>query len=124
MDPDTKHQQNDADLGQLVGHIGVGDEARRERSHGDASQQVANKCRYAQVGGDEATHECDRQTDGDGCDEAVAVDHGGPLLLSSAATVRCSSTAPSKTAMTASSGTRTSRRHGRSSTKPSTLTSL
>ena len=38
---DAEHQQDDADLRELAREAGVADEARRERSHGDAGDQIA-----------------------------------------------------------------------------------
>jgi hypothetical protein len=40
---DAEHQQDDADLGQLVGHALVGDEARRERPDQHAGKEVAHQ---------------------------------------------------------------------------------
>ena len=40
LQPDAEHQQDDADFGELVGDVLVGDEARRERADDDAGQQV------------------------------------------------------------------------------------
>ncbi len=45
MQADAEHQQDDADLGQLVGELLVGDEAGRERPDQHAGQQIADQRR-------------------------------------------------------------------------------
>ena len=45
MEPDAEHQQDDAELGELVGEVLVGDEAGGERPDGDAGDQVADQRR-------------------------------------------------------------------------------
>ena len=42
VQPDAEHQQDDADLGQLLGQVPVGDEAGRVRPDDDPGQQVAD----------------------------------------------------------------------------------
>ncbi len=42
MQAHAEHQQHHADLGQLLGQMGVGDEPRRERPDRDAGQQIAD----------------------------------------------------------------------------------
>ena len=49
MQPDAEHQQDDADLGQFVGELLVGDVARRERPDHDAGQQIADQRREPQA---------------------------------------------------------------------------
>ena len=48
MQADAEHQQNDADLGELVGKAGVGDEAWRVRADQHAGYQIAEKRRNAE----------------------------------------------------------------------------
>ena len=43
MQPDAEHQQNDADLGQLIGDVLIGNVARRERADKDAGDQIAHE---------------------------------------------------------------------------------
>jgi hypothetical protein len=38
----AEEQQDDADLGEVLGHRAVGNEAGRERAHQDARQQIAD----------------------------------------------------------------------------------
>ena len=42
LETDAEHQQDDADLGQLLGQRGIGDEARRVRTHERPGEQVAD----------------------------------------------------------------------------------
>ena len=51
MQPDAEHQQDHADLGELVGEVLVGDEAGRERSDRDAGEQIADQRRDPAGGG-------------------------------------------------------------------------
>jgi hypothetical protein len=48
MQADGEEQQDDADLGQLVGQRLIGDEARREGTDQDAGEQIADQRRDAQ----------------------------------------------------------------------------
>ena len=65
MQPDAEHQQNDADLGELIGDILVGDIARRERAHQDAGEQIPDQRRDAQAlrerAENEGKYEADRR---------------------------------------------------------------
>ena len=45
---DAEHQQDDADLGELLGQLAVGDEAGRVRPDDDAGEQVADDRREAE----------------------------------------------------------------------------
>ena len=45
MQADAEHQQDDADLGELVRELLVGDEAGRERAHQHAGEQIADQRR-------------------------------------------------------------------------------
>ena len=49
MQADAEHQQDNADLGQLIGDFLIGHVAGRERSDQDAGDQVAYERRYAQA---------------------------------------------------------------------------
>jgi hypothetical protein len=64
MQPDTEHQENDADLGELVGDILVGDIAWRERPEDDAGEEITDRRRELQTMGEhpeaEGEHEADR----------------------------------------------------------------
>ena len=48
LQADAEHQQDDADFGELLGELGVRDEAGRMRSDGDAGEQVADDRRQAE----------------------------------------------------------------------------
>ncbi len=48
MQADAEHQQDDADLGELVGEMLVGDVARRERPHQHAGEQITDQRRDAE----------------------------------------------------------------------------
>jgi len=48
-----------------VGKLDVGDESRREGSHGDTGQQIADQRRQTQTNGNKASHEGEGQADGD-----------------------------------------------------------
>ena len=50
MQADAEHQEDDADLGELVGEALVGDEAGRERPDGDAGEQIADERRELAAG--------------------------------------------------------------------------
>jgi hypothetical protein len=52
MQADAEHQQDDADLGQLIGEILVADEARCERAGGDTGEEIADERRNPQSVGD------------------------------------------------------------------------
>ena len=45
MQADTEHQENHADLGELLGQLGIGDEAGRVRTYDNARDEVANERR-------------------------------------------------------------------------------
>ena len=49
MEPDAEHQQDDAELGELVGEVLVGDEAGGERPDGNACKQVAHERRQLEA---------------------------------------------------------------------------
>jgi hypothetical protein len=45
MQADAEHEKDDADLGKLLGQYGIGDETRRMRPDGDASEQITDQRR-------------------------------------------------------------------------------
>jgi hypothetical protein len=49
MQADAEHQQDDADLGQFVGEILIGDITGREGPDGDAGEEIADQGRKAQL---------------------------------------------------------------------------
>src|SRR6185437_1309835 len=65
MQPDAEHQEDDPDLGELIGDVLIGHEARRKRSEGDAGKQIANQRRKLQAMGEhtetEGKHEANRE---------------------------------------------------------------
>ncbi len=80
MQADAEHQQDDADLGQLVGEALVGDEARREGPDQHAGQQIADQRRDAQAVGERAEDEGQHQPHDDGRDQRRVVVHLRDLL--------------------------------------------
>ena len=66
MQADAEHQEDDADLGELVGDGLVGDEARRERADSDAGEEVAHEWRQAQALGGQPEGKSEHETDDDG----------------------------------------------------------
>ena len=73
MQADAEHQQDDADLGELVGHALVGDEARRERPDQHAGEQIADQRRDAEAMRQRAEHEGQHEADDDRGDERRVV---------------------------------------------------
>ena len=63
MQADAEHQQNDADLGELVGDVLVGDEAGRERPDDDAGEQIADQRRQLEAVGHDAEGEGEHEAD-------------------------------------------------------------
>ena len=84
MQADAEHQQDDADLGQLRGEIGIGDESRRERTDRDARDQVADERRQAHACGEVSKGEREHEADGDQRDEFGFVGHGATVARSRA----------------------------------------
>ena len=72
---DAEHQQDHADLGELAGEVGVGDEARRERADRDAGQQVADQRRQAQASREKPEAEREDEADRDQCNELGVMGH-------------------------------------------------
>ena len=66
MQPDAEHQQDHADLGQLVGQALVGHIARREGADEHAGEQIADERRDAEAMRQGAESECQDEADDDG----------------------------------------------------------
>ena len=75
MQPDAEHQQDDADLGELVGQALVGDEARRERSDHDAGEQIADQRRDPEPMCQRAKRKRQHEADDDQGDQRRVVRH-------------------------------------------------
>jgi hypothetical protein len=54
MQADAEHQQDDADLGEVIGKFLIGDIARREGADHNPGQQIADQRRDAEAVGDGA----------------------------------------------------------------------
>ena len=67
--PDAEHQQDDADLGELVGQMPVGDEAGRRRPDHDPRQQVTDDRREPEPERDVAANQGRGQAAGQREDE-------------------------------------------------------
>ena len=78
-EPDAEHQQNDADLGELVGDVLVGDIAGRERPDQDAGEQIADQRRELEAMHQYAQGECEHEADGEGGNERWDVRHVAEL---------------------------------------------
>ena len=72
---DAEHEEDHADLGELVGDRLVGDEARGEGADRDAGDQVADDGRHAQAAGDRTEQEGEPEAPGDRRDERRGVFH-------------------------------------------------
>ena len=72
---DAEHQENDADLGELIGDILVGDEARRERPDEDAGDEIADERRQLEAVRDDAEAEGEHEAERDGGNERRDVRH-------------------------------------------------
>ena len=68
VQPDTEHQQDDADLGQLARQFDVSHETWRGRAEHDPGNQVANQRRQFQSAGDETHNQRKPQAGGNGGD--------------------------------------------------------
>ena len=75
MQADAEHQQDDADLGELVGDVLVGDEAGRERPDQDAGEQIADQRRQLEAVRQHAKGEGEHEADGERGDERRDVRH-------------------------------------------------
>ncbi len=75
MQADAKHHQHHADLGQLSGQFGIGDEARRGRADQDADSQISHQRRQLQARCEIAEQRAEAQCGGDGGEQADIVGH-------------------------------------------------
>ena len=75
MQPDAEHQENDANLGKLIGDILVGDEARRERPDDDARHQIADQRRQLEAVRNDAEAEGEHEADREGGNEGRHMQH-------------------------------------------------
>src|SRR3546814_15864206 len=64
MQTNTEHEEDDPDLGKLIGETGISNKARSKGTNQDASEQIARDWR-------------DRKRDVEGKSVSVRVDHGG-----------------------------------------------
>ena len=77
MQPNSEHQQHDADFRELAGDFDIGDVSGRKRPDQDTGQQVADKRWHTKPHRDEAHDERKTQRGGEGSDEWKLVRHGG-----------------------------------------------
>jgi hypothetical protein len=66
MQPNAKHQEDDADFGQLQRQVWVSDKPRRERPDGHSGQQITHQRRKSQPVGDHAQEEGQSKAEYDG----------------------------------------------------------
>jgi hypothetical protein len=65
LEANAEHQEDDADLGELLRHRGVGDETRRVRTDEDAGEQIADDRRKAEALREVSEDECCREPAGE-----------------------------------------------------------
>ena len=75
MQANAEHQQDDTDLGELIGDRLIGDEARRERADGDAGDEIADERRQLQPLGHEPESEGEHKAEYQGGDERGRMRH-------------------------------------------------
>jgi hypothetical protein len=75
LQPHTKHQQHDANFSKLVGHLAIGDKARRLRADDNTGDQVAHDRRQAEFMRDKAEHQSGAEA-ADECEYKVDIMHG------------------------------------------------
>ena len=75
MEADAEHQENHADLGQLVGQSLIGDVSGRERADQDAGNEVADERRKPQPLRQHAECECEHEGNHDGRNQRRVVRH-------------------------------------------------
>jgi len=80
MQPYAEHQQDDADLGELIGNVLVGDKAGGEGPDDDPCHEIADQRRQFEAVGNNAEGEREHQTDRDGGNEWRHMQHAGELL--------------------------------------------
>ena len=71
----AEHQKDDAEFREFRRQRLVGDVTRRERTHGDAGEQIANQRGYLQPLGDGAKNKSEPEARNDGCDQRCIVRH-------------------------------------------------
>ena len=69
MQAHSEHQQDHADLRQLLGQTQIGDEAGSEGADGDARQEITDDGRQMEPHGDEPAQQGEAQPGGDGGDQ-------------------------------------------------------
>jgi hypothetical protein len=74
MQSHAEHEQGNPDLRQLLSLLGICDQPGRERTHGDASEQISDDGGQPYHPGEIAGDERCAQRDGDGGDEVGPVD--------------------------------------------------
>ncbi len=79
VQPDAKHQQDDADFGELARHTRVGDETRREGADENAGDKIADERRQPQPVGDIAEDRRQHEADGDRRDKVYIMRQGFDL---------------------------------------------
>jgi hypothetical protein len=75
MQPDAEHEQDDAELGELLGKARVRDEAGGERPDENTGEQVSHDGREPQLLGYEAEDQGARQASGQSEDQGQVVRH-------------------------------------------------
>ncbi len=76
MQAHAEHEQDDAQIGEFLRDMGIGDIAWRERTGDHAGHQVAREDGQAQSMGDRAEDESEDEATDDGGDEWRGVVHG------------------------------------------------
>ena len=76
MNPHAEHQQDDADLGQLLGQGDVGDETGGVRADRHAGEEIAHDRRQPQPYSEQAEQEREAEARGNGGDELGLMGHG------------------------------------------------
>ena len=75
MQPNAEHEEDDADLGEVIGEALIGDKARCEGSDQDASDQVSYQGRDAQAVGKSAENKRQHQAHHDRRDQGGVMRH-------------------------------------------------
>jgi hypothetical protein len=73
---DPEHEQDDPDLSQLRGQLGIGHKAGCKRPLGDARQKITDEWWQAQPAGDVAANQSIDQADGDRRNQRDFMMHG------------------------------------------------
>ncbi len=75
MQADAEHQQDDTKLGEFGGERLIGDEAGRERTDGDAREEIADQRRNPEALGDGSEDEGEAEARDDGRDQRCVMRH-------------------------------------------------